>query len=100
MREIAIRGRLNGYEVTVGCQTIVLEGGPDKLCLELLRYLTNPAQVEQEYLRKFGEKGSPTNLGAAAREGERIYRGMTESRPEQSHPSDPRVYGDINKAGL
>lgn len=53
-REIHIRPVLNGYIVTVGCQTVVFTS-PAVLTAELLRYYNNPDKVAKEYM------ANPTN---------------------------------------
>lgn len=54
MREVTIRKKLNGFEVSVGCQSLVFN---DKsvMIAELSRYIDNPNQIEKEYLTKFAE---------------------------------------------
>lgn len=54
VNEIKIQKVLNGYIAKVGCKTVVFEG-KEKLLVELARYLSNPAQVEKEYLEKAGK---------------------------------------------
>ena len=51
IREITIRAVLNGYIVNVGCQIVVFQNR-DYMMRELLRYLENPDEVEEEYTTK------------------------------------------------
>lgn len=51
IRDITIRAVLNGYAVSIGCQTLVFNS-PAVLCDELERYLRKPKEVEQEYLEQ------------------------------------------------
>lgn len=80
MREVTIVRRLNGYQVTVGCQTIVLEGGPSRLCEELFKYLSNPAQVEEEWLLKY----SPQRK-------ERVEKSVAVNRLDAKRLGDPNT---------
>ncbi len=50
MRDINITPVLNGYICRVGCQTVTFISRQTML-LELGRYLENPRQVEEEYLK-------------------------------------------------
>lgn len=56
MREITIARVMNGYVVRVGCQMLVFET-QGKMISELARFLDNPQQVEEEYLKTFGLDG-------------------------------------------
>lgn len=49
IREITIKAVLNGFVVTVGCQTLVFQS-PDALATELLHYLIDPDRTEDYYL--------------------------------------------------
>ena len=49
MRDINIHPVLNGYVVTVGCQTVVF-GGKLALVRALESYLENPEKIEKQYL--------------------------------------------------
>ena len=51
-RSILIDTVLNGFLITVGCKTVVFET-KEKMLYELSRYLSNPAEVEKEYLEKY-----------------------------------------------
>lgn len=48
IRNIKITPVLNGFLVTVGCQTVVFEGRA-KLIQELHAYLDNPDEMEKKY---------------------------------------------------
>lgn len=62
MREVRITAVMNGYIVTVGCQTLVFTTREEMLT-ELGRYLANPCGVEAEYIERFGQK--PSRAGEA-----------------------------------
>ena len=51
IRDITIHAVLNGFEVKVGCQTVVFTDITEML-KEIKRYLKNPETVEKEYLEK------------------------------------------------
>jgi hypothetical protein len=51
IRDIAIHAVLNGFVVTVGCQTLVYESRT-KLMAELGAYLDDPEGVEQRVVRE------------------------------------------------
>lgn len=51
-RDITIRKVLNGYIGTVGCQTLVFNS-KDEMLRELSRYLDNPKQVTEEYMKTY-----------------------------------------------
>ena len=57
MRDIHIKKAMNGFIVTVGCQTLVFEGR-ETLIRELDMYLEHPDQVEQKYIKVYGMAGS------------------------------------------
>lgn len=48
-RDIKIKPVLNGFIVIVGCQTVVFRD-VHQMASELVRYYTNPGNVELEYL--------------------------------------------------
>lgn len=50
-RAIEIRTVLNGWLVSVGCQSLVFERS-EVMLTEIARYLASPVEVEQEYLAK------------------------------------------------
>lgn len=54
MKDITIRKKFNGFEVSVGCKDLVFETRT-KLFKELSRYIANPDEVEREYLERYGE---------------------------------------------
>ena len=56
MRDIHIKKAMNGFIVTVGCQTLVFEGR-ERLIRELDLYLEHPDKVEQQYIKDYGMKG-------------------------------------------
>lgn len=48
VRRIAITTVLNGFVVEVGCQTVVIQGGPAELCQHLHEYLSaTPSEAER-----------------------------------------------------
>jgi len=51
IRDIRISAVLNGFEVKVGCQTLVFTDVTEML-KEIRRYLKKPEEVEKEYLEK------------------------------------------------
>lgn len=55
MRTITIKPALNGYLVTVGCQTLVFNS-IETVANELIRYASKPEEVEQEYMKKHSHK--------------------------------------------
>ena len=61
MKDITIRKRFNGFEVEVGCKTLVFET-KTKMMKELSRYITNPDEVEAEYMKKFGGLNDLTEI--------------------------------------
>ena len=50
-RELKIIPVLNGFIVSVGCQTVVFPD-PQSLGVAVARYYTSPDEVEKEYLSK------------------------------------------------
>lgn len=48
-RKIVIEPVLNGYRVRCGCQELVFEDR-DTLLIQLGKYLSNPTEVERDYL--------------------------------------------------
>ncbi len=53
MRDVRIKKVMNGFVVEVGCQILVFNDTAVFLA-ELARYLTNPDEVEKEYVTKLG----------------------------------------------
>ncbi len=51
LRDVTIHAVLNGFEVKVGCQTVVFTDATE-MFKEIKRYLKNPVEVENEYLEK------------------------------------------------
>ena len=51
IRDIRISAVLNGFEVKLGCQTLVFTDVTEML-KEIRRYLKNPEAIEKEYLEK------------------------------------------------
>ena len=72
IRNITIQPVLNGFLVSVGCQTVIF-GDVGLLCSELARYLSDPKATEERYQRESinANKVSPAWL------------------PETSPPDDP-----------
>lgn len=65
MREVRIVDAMNGYVVTVGCQTLVFETR-ERMLAELTRYLADPEGVEREY----NERYRPTQNAAGCETGQ------------------------------
>lgn len=57
MRDVTISAVMNGFVVKVGCQTLVFQ--KQREMLETLdRYLTNPENVERQFVEQYGLKNS------------------------------------------
>jgi hypothetical protein len=50
MRDITIRPALNGWICNVGCSQVVFVT-LDTLVYEIKKYISNPVEVEQEYIK-------------------------------------------------
>lgn len=59
MRTITINKAMNGFIVTVGCQTLVFEDA-DTLLEQLDDYLRNPKATETAYLELYGDTSQTT----------------------------------------
>ena len=65
VRQVYVNPCLNGYNVGIGCQTVVFRHGQEEeLGRELARYLVDPAGVEAEY-RNAATKGAELRRGGA-----------------------------------
>lgn len=65
VRQVSVNPCLNGYNVGIGCQTVVFRHGQEEeLGRELARYLVDPAGVEAEY-RNAATKGAELRRGGA-----------------------------------
>ena len=66
MRTITINKAMNGFIVTVGCQTLVFEDA-DTLLEQLDDYLRNPKATETAYLERYGDAPQTGAIGGDAR---------------------------------